>query len=78
MIQRSFGDGMHVSVVRVGCGRVRSISNPISMREIEATLEAAVQSGVNLFDTADTWPRGQRARVKQPAPSPPRASICRN
>ena len=63
MIQRSFGDGMHVSVVGVGCGRVGSISNPISMREIEATLEAAVQSGVNLFDTADIYGQGDSERV---------------
>ena len=63
MIQRSFGDGVLVSVVGVGCGRVGSVSNPVSMREIEATLEAAVQSGVNLFDTADIYGQGDSERT---------------
>jgi len=33
MQQRSFGDGVFVSVLGVGCGRVGSISNPVPMRE---------------------------------------------
>ncbi len=53
MIRRSFGNGVRVSILGVGCGRVGSISNPVPMREIGATLEAAVEAGVNLFDTAD-------------------------
>jgi aryl-alcohol dehydrogenase-like predicted oxidoreductase len=51
MILRSFGDGVCVSVLGVGCDRVGSTSNPVPMHEIEATLEAAVEAGVNLFDT---------------------------
>lgn len=63
MIRRSFGDGVCVSVLGIGCGRVGSISNPVPMREIEATLEAAVQSGVNLFDAADIYSQGDSERT---------------
>jgi aryl-alcohol dehydrogenase-like predicted oxidoreductase len=63
MQQRSFGDGVCVSVLGVGCGRVGSISNPVPMREIEATLEAAVEAGINLFDTADIYGQGDSERT---------------
>jgi aryl-alcohol dehydrogenase-like predicted oxidoreductase len=63
MIRRSFGDGMRVSVLGVGCGRIASISNPVPMREIEATLDAAVEAGVNLFDTADIYGQGDSERT---------------
>jgi aryl-alcohol dehydrogenase-like predicted oxidoreductase len=63
MIRRSFGDGERVSVLGIGCSRVASISNPVPMREIEATLEAAVQAGVNLFDTADIYGQGDSERT---------------
>src|SRR5258708_37645208 len=63
MEQRSFGDGVCVSVLGIGCGRVGSISNPVPMREIEATLEAAVEAGVNLFDTADIYGQGDSERT---------------
>ena len=33
------------------------------MREIEATLEAAIAAGVNLFDTADIYGQGDRERA---------------
>jgi aryl-alcohol dehydrogenase-like predicted oxidoreductase len=33
MEQRSFGDGVHVSVLGIGCGRVGSINTPVPMRE---------------------------------------------
>jgi aryl-alcohol dehydrogenase-like predicted oxidoreductase len=33
------------------------------MREIEATLEAAVESGVTLFDTADIYVQGNSERL---------------
>jgi len=61
--RRSFGDGVYVSVLGVGCSRVGSISNPVPMREIEATLEAAVEAGVNLFDTADIYGQGDSERT---------------
>jgi aryl-alcohol dehydrogenase-like predicted oxidoreductase len=63
MQRRSFGDGVCVSVLGVGCGRVGSISNPVPMREIEATLEAAVEAGINLFDTADIYGQGDSERM---------------
>ena len=63
MIRRSFGNGVRVSVLGIGCGRVGSISNPVSMREIEATLEVAVEAGINLFDTADIYGQGDSERT---------------
>src|SRR6516162_9563271 len=63
MQRRSFGDGVCVSVLGVGCGRVGSISNPVPMREIEATLEAAIEAGINLFDTADIYGQGDSERT---------------
>jgi aryl-alcohol dehydrogenase-like predicted oxidoreductase len=63
MEQRSFGDGVHVSVLGCGCGRVGSINNTVPMREIEATLNAAIEAGVNLFDTADIYGQGDSERT---------------
>jgi aryl-alcohol dehydrogenase-like predicted oxidoreductase len=63
MQYRSFGDGVKLSVLGMGCGRVGSISNPVPMREIEATLEAAVEAGVTLFDTADIYGQGDSERT---------------
>jgi aryl-alcohol dehydrogenase-like predicted oxidoreductase len=63
MERRSFGDGTRVSVFGVGCGRVGSLNNPVSMREIEATLQAAIEAGVNLFDTADIYGQGDSERT---------------
>lgn len=63
MQSRSFGNGVRVSVLGVGCSRVASVSNPVPMREIEATLEAAVEAGVNLFDTADIYGQGDSERT---------------
>jgi aryl-alcohol dehydrogenase-like predicted oxidoreductase len=60
--RRSLSDGMRVSVLGIGCGRVGSISNPVPIREIEATLEAAVEAGINLFDTADIYGQGDSER----------------
>ena len=63
MEMRSFGDGVSVSVLGVGCSRLGSVSNPAPMREIEAMLEAAVDGGVNLFDTADIYGQGDSERT---------------
>ena len=63
MERRSFDGRVHVSVLGVGCSRVASINNPVSMREIEATLEAAVEAGINLFDTADIYGQGDSERT---------------
>jgi aryl-alcohol dehydrogenase-like predicted oxidoreductase len=63
MESRSFDNGVRVSVLGIGCARVGSISNSVPMREIEATLEAAVEAGVNLFDTADIYGQGDSERA---------------
>lgn len=63
MIERSFSNDLSVSVLGMGCGRIGSISNPTPMREIEATLEAAVEAGINLFDTADIYGQGDSERT---------------
>src|SRR5262249_16926813 len=60
---RSFGRGVQVSALGVGCSRVGSISNPVAMREVRATLEAAIDAGVNLFDTADVYGQGDSERL---------------
>jgi aryl-alcohol dehydrogenase-like predicted oxidoreductase len=39
------------------------MSNPVPMREIQATLEAAVAAGVTLFDTADIYGQGDSERT---------------
>ena len=63
MQYRSFGGGVKVSVLGMGCGRVGSINNTVPMREIKATLEAAVEAGVTLFDTADIYGQGDSERT---------------
>jgi aryl-alcohol dehydrogenase-like predicted oxidoreductase len=63
MIRRTFDGGVRVSALGVGCGRVGSISNPTPMREIEATMEAAVEAGINFFDTADIYGQGDSERA---------------
>jgi aryl-alcohol dehydrogenase-like predicted oxidoreductase len=63
MEQRTFDGGIVVSVLGVGCGRVGSINNTVPMREVEATLEAAVEAGINLFDTADIYGQGDSERT---------------
>jgi aryl-alcohol dehydrogenase-like predicted oxidoreductase len=63
VIRRTFDGGMSISALGMGCGRVGSISNPTPMREIEATLEAAVEAGINLFDTADIYGQGDSERT---------------
>jgi aryl-alcohol dehydrogenase-like predicted oxidoreductase len=63
VIRRTFDGGIRVSALGMGCGRVGSISNPTPMREIEATLEAAVEAGINFFDTADIYGQGDSERT---------------
>jgi aryl-alcohol dehydrogenase-like predicted oxidoreductase len=63
MLTRSFGDNTRVSVLGIGCGRVGSISNTVPMREVVATLEAAIDVGINLFDTADIYGQGDSERI---------------
>jgi aryl-alcohol dehydrogenase-like predicted oxidoreductase len=63
MEQRSIDSAIRVSVLGVGCSRVGSISNPVPMREIEATLRSALEAGINLFDTADIYGQGDSERT---------------
>jgi aryl-alcohol dehydrogenase-like predicted oxidoreductase len=63
MEERSFGQGVHVSVLGFGCGRVGSLTNTVPMSEIEATLDAAIDAGINLFDTADIYAQGDSERA---------------
>jgi aryl-alcohol dehydrogenase-like predicted oxidoreductase len=63
MERRSFSDGARVSTLGCGCGRVGSINNTVPIREIEATLDAAIEAGVNLFDTADIYGQGDSERT---------------
>jgi pyridoxine 4-dehydrogenase len=63
MEQRLFGGAVRVSVLGVGCARVGSISNPVPMREIEATLGSAIEAGINVFDTADIYGQGDSERT---------------
>ena len=63
MRRRSFGGGVDVSVLGVGGGRIGSLNNPVPMREIERMLAAAVEAGINLFDTADIYGQGDSERA---------------
>jgi aryl-alcohol dehydrogenase-like predicted oxidoreductase len=60
---RSFDGGIDLSVLGVGGGRIGSLNNPVSMREVERMLTAAVEAGINLFDTADIYGQGDSERV---------------
>jgi aryl-alcohol dehydrogenase-like predicted oxidoreductase len=63
MQRRSFNGGVDVSVLGIGGGRIGSLNNPVPMREIERMLTAAVEAGVNLFDTADIYGQGDSERA---------------
>jgi len=63
VIRRTLDGGARVSALAIGCSRVGSISNATPMREIDATLEAAVEAGINLFDTADIYGQGDSERT---------------
>lgn len=63
MQQRRFGKNGLVSVFGVGCGRIGSLNNPVPTREIVATLERAIEAGVNLFDTANIYGQGDSERT---------------
>jgi aryl-alcohol dehydrogenase-like predicted oxidoreductase len=62
-MRRSFGDDVHVSILGIGGGRIGSLNNPVPIREIERMLAAAVDAGINLFDTADIYGQGDSERT---------------
>jgi aryl-alcohol dehydrogenase-like predicted oxidoreductase len=63
MEQRSFGSNKAISVLGIGCGRLGSIHNPVPMREVRATLEAAIEAGISHFDTASIYGQGDSERI---------------
>jgi aryl-alcohol dehydrogenase-like predicted oxidoreductase len=63
MERRSLSDGTCLSVLGIGCSRVGSISNSVSIGQIEATLDAAVEAGINFFDTANIYGQGDSERA---------------
>jgi aryl-alcohol dehydrogenase-like predicted oxidoreductase len=63
MRRRSFDGGVDVSVLGVGGGRIGSLNNPVPIRDIERMLAAAVEAGINLFDTADIYGQGDSERT---------------
>lgn len=52
-----------MSVLGIGGGRIGSLNNPVPIREIERMLAAAVEAGINLFDTADIYGQGDSERT---------------
>ena len=55
--------GLSVSRLGFGCSQINSMSSRHSHREIRATVLAAVERGVNLFDTADVYGQGDSERM---------------
>jgi aryl-alcohol dehydrogenase-like predicted oxidoreductase len=51
------------SVIGFGCGRIASLSTSHHRKEILATLHAALDSGINFFDTADSYGQGDSERL---------------
>jgi aryl-alcohol dehydrogenase-like predicted oxidoreductase len=51
------------SVIGFGCGRIASLSASHRRKEIVATLSAALDSGINFFDTADSYGQGDSERL---------------
>lgn len=47
----------------MGCARVGSFNNPATLRESRDLLEAAMQAGMTLFDTADIYGQGDSERT---------------
>ena len=51
-----------LSAVGLGCSRVGSFNNPAPLPEIRATLKAALDLGITVFDTADVYGQGDSER----------------
>jgi aryl-alcohol dehydrogenase-like predicted oxidoreductase len=52
-----------LSELGIGCSRAGSISNPAPISEIKRTLSAALDLGVNVFDTANIYGGGESERM---------------
>lgn len=55
--------GAPVSRLGIGCGRLGSISNLASIGECKRALAAALDAGITLFDTADSYGQGDSERI---------------
>lgn len=55
--------GVRPSRLGLGCGRLGSFNNLASPAEQRATLDAAFDAGVTLFDTADVYGQGDSERI---------------
>jgi aryl-alcohol dehydrogenase-like predicted oxidoreductase len=54
---------LSASVIGFGCGRIASLSALQHRKEILATLHQAVETGINFFDTADSYGQGDSERL---------------
>jgi aryl-alcohol dehydrogenase-like predicted oxidoreductase len=52
-----------VSVLGLGCARLGSLTEPRSRLERLSLIAAAVNAGINLFDTADIYAQGESERI---------------
>ena len=56
MQYRVFGrTGWRVSAIGIGCWALGGQWGPVSETDAVATVHAAIESGINLFDTADSY-----------------------
>jgi aryl-alcohol dehydrogenase-like predicted oxidoreductase len=53
--------GPHVSALGLGCGEMSGTYGPADETESVATIRAALDVGVSLLDTADSYGMGHRA-----------------
>jgi len=57
------GIGVRASVIGMGCANLASLSNPIPRERALATLHAALDNGINFFDTADSYGQGRSEQL---------------
>jgi aryl-alcohol dehydrogenase-like predicted oxidoreductase len=51
-----------LSPIGLGCSQIGSFNNPVPMAEIRATLQSALELGINVFDTANIYGQGDSER----------------
>ena len=51
--------GIRVSEIGLGCWQFGGDFGPVDSEEADATMEAAIQVGINFFDTANVYGSGQ-------------------
>ena len=54
--------GEPISRLGLGCSRIGSLGNTTGSREVRATLNRALERGINVFDTADIYGQGDSER----------------